>query len=201
VSNNQFLFRAGSWLAFLTAALGLSLVYFYDPPTPVGSSVLRLFKWGALVGIGLGSSVYALYRRVSERDTQAAKLTSLLGILSVSVFGGAAGAALLDRSRIVDAAPSSCRSSRSSSLRPVDAKMPGSRRSHRSSRPMRMLSRPAGSMDGGYAKGIASTASSNAVGWWNLGQSVHRRSLFEGARRSFDPRRYRRYQRHLLAMV
>ena len=69
VSPRLWAFKAGSWLTFLITALGLSLVYFYDPPTPVGSSVLRLFKWGALVGIGLGSAVDSLYRPLSERDT------------------------------------------------------------------------------------------------------------------------------------
>jgi hypothetical protein len=69
VSPRLWAFKAGSWLTFLITALGLSLVYFYDPPTPVGSGGLCLFKWGALVGIGLGSAVDSLYRPLSERDT------------------------------------------------------------------------------------------------------------------------------------
>lgn len=102
MSRTHFLLRTGIWLVFLITALVLPLAYLYRAPTPVGTGLLRVFGWGALVGVGLGAVVYVLYRPLTEHRTQGGKLKALFGSVAMGVFGGAGGAALLDQSRIVD---------------------------------------------------------------------------------------------------
>lgn len=103
VSRKQFIVRTGFWLAFLVTTLTSSFIYLSEPPTPVGTGLLRVFGWGALAGIVLGALVYVLHRPLHGQRTPGGKLKALFGVAAMGVFGGAAGAALLDQSRIVDA--------------------------------------------------------------------------------------------------
>lgn len=103
MGRKQFIVRAGSWLAFLVTTLTLPFIYLSDAPTPVGTGLLRVFGGGALTGIALGAVVFVFYRPVSGQRTRGGKLKALFGVISMGVFGGAAGAALLDQSRIVEA--------------------------------------------------------------------------------------------------
>ena len=102
MDRTQFILRAGVWLAFLVAALGLPLIYLSDAPTPIGTGLLGVFGWGALVGVSLSVAVYVLYRPLSDHRNLAGKLKALAGVISMGIFGGAAGAALLDQSRTID---------------------------------------------------------------------------------------------------
>ncbi len=85
----------------LMASLILPLVYLPQAPSPVGTGLLRVFGWGALVGVGLGALVCTAHRPLADAGTRGGKLAALIGVVSMGVCGGAAGGALLDQSRVI----------------------------------------------------------------------------------------------------
>ncbi|MCE7797778.1 hypothetical protein LWE61_14600 [Sphingobium sufflavum] len=103
MSKAQFLSRTGIWLVFLIAGLSLPFLYLRNPPIPFGMAQLRVAGWGAVIGIGSSLAVMLLYWPILGQRKSGERIAGILSALSLGIFGGASGAALLNEGHVVNA--------------------------------------------------------------------------------------------------
>lgn len=101
MSKAQFLSRTGIWLVFLIAGLGLPFLYFRNSPIPFGMAQLRVAGWGAVIGIGSSLAMLMLYWPILGQRNLGGRIAVILSTLSLGIFGGASGAALLNEGHVV----------------------------------------------------------------------------------------------------
>jgi len=96
------LYRSGLWLVFMFVALLLPITYLLQVPAPVGTGLLRIFGWGGLIGAGVGAIVRVLCSSMFDARSWWSRIRLIIGLVTLGAFGGAAGAAWIDQSRVVD---------------------------------------------------------------------------------------------------
>lgn len=102
MTNRQALVRFGIWLAFLIAAVCLPLLYFFNAPAPIGSGLMPVLGWGAVIGIGTSVAIFLSHRPIFQKETRGGKIKIFLICVWGGTFGGASGAALLDQNHVVN---------------------------------------------------------------------------------------------------